>query len=307
MRLRLLDLDGSLRQQAPLREAAEAGVAQIIDLRAGGEGLRLWASRRQMRKFAARIAATPPPPGRGPEVTFFGSGDYHHLSHALIARVPETISVLHFDNHPDWIRLPPAFHCGSWVNRLLELPQVARVVTIGPCSNDLARPQLKGANLAALAGGRLELFPWRHAPSRVWGRIGSGPGHRQEGSYLFWQNVGGDAWRAFVDDLVTRLPTDEVWITIDKDVLAPADAVTNWDQGEMPLAALTEAIAKIGSRKQIVGIDICGEYAPPRFGSLLKRIAARLDHPANGQEPVDLSANARTNVQLLAAFEAIAA
>jgi hypothetical protein len=75
----------------------------------------------------------------------------------------------------------------------------------------------------------------------------------------------------------------------------------------MPLAALTEAIAKIGSSKRIIGVDICGEYAQPRFGSFLKRIAAKLDHPTNGREPVDLAANARTNVQLLAAFEAIAA
>ncbi|HYM31132.1 MAG TPA: hypothetical protein VEU47_07540 [Candidatus Cybelea sp.] len=307
MRLRVLDLDGSLREQPALKEAIGEGSAQVIDFAAERDALRLWASRRRMRDFAGRIGALAAPAGKGPDVTFLGSGDFHHLTYALIARAPTPLTVLHFDNHPDWVRLPPAFHCGSWINRLLELPHVMRIVTVGPCGSDLDLPQLKGGNLGALADGRLELYPWRHGPSRVWGRIGSGAGHRREGDHLVWRCVGDDGWPAFLDDLVSRLPTDAVWITIDKDVLRPEDAATNWDQGEMPLAALVAALKTVAGAKRVAGIDVCGEYAPPAFVNPLKRIAARLDHlRAKGAEP-DVARNARTNAILLTTLREVAA
>ena len=308
MRLRLVDLDRSLTEQPVLQQAVRAGTAQLIDLSDRGDGMRLWASRGQMRHFAGRLAAAGTPPGTGPTVTFLGSGDYHHLSAALITEAEGPLTVLHFDNHPDWVRFPPAYHCGSWINRILDLQQVERVVTIGPCGSDLTRPQLKGGNLGALASGKLEIFPWRHAPSRVWGRIGSGAGHRQDDGHLVWRNVGGPAWTGFIDDLLARLPTTAVWITIDKDVLAPADATTNWDQGEMPLAALLQALQRIGGARQVVGVDVCGDYAPPRFRNPLKRVAARFDHPATAEPgDLDLERNARTNGLLLATLREIAA
>lgn len=308
MRLRLLDLDGSLTLQPSLRRTVERVQGQVVDLRAEGPGLRLWASRAQMHAFSELLARLPPVAGEGVEVTFLGSGDFHHLSAALIAARAEALTLVHFDNHPDWVRLPPAYHCGSWVNRVLDLPHVVRVLTIGPCSDDLDRPQTKGGNLSALGHGKLELYPWRHAPSRIWGRIGSGPGRRREGGYLVWRNLADEDIDGFFTELMARVPTDAVWITIDKDVLAPEAALTNWDQGEMPLAVLLKGIAHVAAKKRLLGIDICGEYAPPQFDSLLKRMAAWLDHPHEAAPaPAAVERNDRTNAALLEVIEAVAA
>ena len=303
MRLRILDIDGSLPVQPGMADAIAARRAQCVHLRDAEFSLRLWSSRRGMRALQTQLAAAPSPPGNGPIATFYGSGDYHHLVTALIGSVTEPVSVVHFDNHPDWVRFPATHNCGGWVNRVLELPEVARVVTVGVCSDDLVCPQIKGGNLAALGSGRLEIHPWRAAPSRVWGRIGDGSGHRQEGGNLVWNCVADLEWAPWIDALAARLPTEAVWVTIDKDVLRPADAATNWDQGRMPLDVLLSALGRLGQRCRVVGVDICGEYSAPRFHNPVKRIAAWLDHPEDEPAPAEaIGRNDRTNRALVRAL-----
>jgi len=275
MRLRLLDLDGSLMEQDLFQRAVTEGRAQAVDLRREGPGLRLWATTPKRAAFLRCLRGLPPPPGCGALVTFLGSGDYHHLSAVLIAAAVEAadrpITVIHFDNHPDWDRLPPAWHCGSWINRLLEVPRVERIITLGPCSDDLDAPQCKTGHVAAMARGRLELHPWRRRPSRVWGKINDGIGRRREGRHLVWDNLVDLDWTRFLLDLVKRLPTETVWITIDKDVLRPEDAKTNWDQGEMPLDALLEAVRRLCAGRDVLGIDVCGEYSPHSLRQWVER------------------------------------
>jgi arginase family enzyme len=299
LRLRILDIDGSLPGQPAIAAAIREGRAQNVDLRDEERALRLWASERRLNALAARLAELPPP-GRGPLVTFYGSGDYHHLTVALMAPVVEPLTIVHFDNHPDWVRVPPTHNCGGWVNRALALPLVERVVTLGVCSDDLVLPQIKTGNVTALDSGRLEIHPWRADPTRILGRIAEGPGHRRVGAHLVWKCLADQDWAAFLDGLVSRLPTDAVWVTIDKDVLRPADAATNWDQGEMPLEALLAALRRLAIGRRIVGVDICGEYSPPRFFDPVKRVAAWLDHPrAERPSPQALARNDHTNRALI--------
>ncbi|MGE5547869.1 MAG: arginase [Solirubrobacterales bacterium] len=305
MKLRLLHLDGSLTAQPTLSSLAEAGLAQVVNLKPDGQRLRLWARRADMIGLARRLTEEGPPPGKGPEVTFIGSGDYHHLTAPLVARTPGPLSVVHFDNHPDWGTWPPAYHCGSWVNRVLDMPHVAKVVTIGPCADATTWPQFKGANLGALSSDRFELHPWRLAPSKVLGRVHGGP-HRREGRTIRWNNLAGRDWSGFVDDLARRLPTEAVYVSIDKDVLHPDEAVTNWNQGEMRVAHIVEAIRALAARRRLVGLDVCGEYAPPRFDSLPKRLLARFDQPRPPVSP-DLTVNDLANRRLLEAITEVAA
>lgn len=300
LRLRILDIDGSLPAQPGMAAALRDGRALYVDLRDEERSLRLWASRRRLRGLAARLAALTPPPGRGPLVTFYGSGDYHHLAAMLIAAVTEPVTVVHFDNHADWVRVPATHNCGGWVNRALALPQVERIVTLGICSDDLVLPQLKSGNVPALAAGRLEIHAWRAPPSRVWGRIGDGAGHRRIGRHLVWNCLADQDWPAFLDALIARMPTEAVWVTIDKDVLRSADAATNWDQGEMPLDALLTALRCLAAARRIAGVDICGEYSPPRFSNPIKHVAAWFDHPRAAPVPPEaLARNDRTNRALV--------
>ncbi len=50
-----------------------------------------------------------------------------------------------------------------------------------------------------------------------------------------------------------------VYISIDKDVLDPGEAVTAWDQGHMRLDQLIGLICLVRSMGRLVGCDVCGE------------------------------------------------
>ncbi len=302
MHLEILDLDGSVHSHAGESTATRWQSVRVLDLRDLAAKLRLWSGRKAIAEVRRRLHSAPAHPD--PTVTLVGSGDFHHLTPLLLERAREPVTVIHFDNHPDWVRLAPRWHCGSWVNQALRAKQVARIVTIGPCSDDLVWPGLKGGNLPALASGRLRLFPWSHAPSRVLRRIRDGASYRCASRHLVWNNLAEMTPELAARTILSQIATDAIWLTIDKDVLPEDEAVSNWDQGQMPLRALLGLIEAIGRRHSIAGADICGEYAAPQFSSALKRWEVRRDQPRRA--PPDASAlarNAEVNRQLLSTIE----
>ena len=299
MHLRLLDLDDSLNAQLTLRSSAAWTSVATVPMRDLAEPLRLWSRAATMQRARARMAEAATD---SPAVTMIGSGDFHHLAVLLVERVREPVTVIHFDNHPDWVRWAPRWHCGSWVNAALQLDQVAKIITLGPCSDDLVRPQLKGGNLRALAGGKLVLLPWQHAPSRIWGRLPDGPGHRQERGQVLWRNLADASSADNIAFILDQIDTPSIWLTIDKDVLPESEALTNWDQGRMPLRALIELIIGIGARKRIAGADICGEFSPPALRNPLKRIESRIDRPQRSADAARLARNEAVNRELLGAI-----
>ena len=302
--MNILDLDHSLTAQEPIVQRLADGRATRLDLLELGPQLRLWSTERNYQRFTQRLQQRPKRTTQRPEVFFVGSGDYHHLTPALLSNLPEPITLIHFDNHPDWVRFAPRRHCGSWINRALKMPNIKRIVTLGPCSDDLQNPQLKGGNLGALRRGDLQLFPWQHAPTKVWGRIGDGAGHEQRENHLHWRNLADQDWPSFLDNLIQSLPTEAIWITVDKDVLASEDAATNWDQGGMRLTHLLQAIRVLATSKRVLGIDICGEFAKAPHHNLLKRWEAKSDQPAPERwNESDLLRNSITNAALLELFE----
>lgn len=302
MHLEILDLAGSMHSLASESAASCWQSVRVLDLRDLAAKLRLWSSGKTITETRRRLQGAPFHPD--PTVTLVGSGDFHHLTPLLLERAREPVTVIHFDNHPDWVRLAPRWHCGSWVNQALRSERVARVITIGPCSNDLVWPGLKGGNLSALASGRLRLFPWSHAPSRVLRRIADGPSYRCASSQLVWSNLAEMTSEQAARAILSQIATDAIWLTIDKDVLPEAEVVSNWDQGEMPLRAVLALIEAVGRKHSIAGADICGDYAAPQFSNALKRWEAHRDQPRRARpDAAALARNADVNRQLLSAIE----
>ncbi|MFG1424837.1 hypothetical protein [Roseixanthobacter glucoisosaccharinicivorans] len=305
MRMRVVDLDGAVAAQAPVQGWLDTVGGDLTFARDLAPRLRLLANRAALRALGERLG-----PAEPNEIYFYGSGDFHHLSLLLIARLDRPVSIVHFDNHPDWTRWPRSINCGSWVCRALDLPQVERVVTIGPCSPDLLSPQFKGADLAALRAGRLEVHPLASARTFYAGPAFETPGAfatagtSREG--MRWRGVEEGDWLGRIDAIARSLPDTPVWITLDKDVLGADEAITNWDQGRLTLDQVHAAVALIAHRRRVLGMDVCGDYSPDRGSGLVRALLAygdRTQRPVPAQEPNPI--NARTNLRILRTMESI--
>jgi len=297
VQVRVIDLDGSVADQPFVNTLGASDDADTVEARDLAPKLRIVANRAAARALSGRIAAKQ---GGSRGIYFLGSGDFHHLTLLLLKLVKEPVTLIHFDNHPDWVRFGFPLNCGSWINRALELPMLQRVITIGPSSDDLSNPELKAANLAAIREGRLEVYAYRAAPTRLWGAPVNGPGVSTSGGRLFWRSLANESWPAFLAELKQRLPHGALWFSIDKDVLSESEAVTNWDQGEMQLDQVIEAVKVLSAGRQVAGIDICGDYSEPRFSDPLRAFLSWTDRENRDISPAQAkSVNTLANERLI--------
>jgi arginase family enzyme len=271
MQIFLLHLDSALKSQANFITTCKQDSAKQIELEEEGQKIRLWGRKANFSKVQEKIAEHFANV-RQPQLVFIGSGDFHHITALLLTETlkntSEEITVLHFDNHPDWVKCSIGMSCGSWVNNVAENPQVAKIITIGVCSKDLKNPKYKGANLGLLTSGKLKVFPYKP-------RFNS----------LKLPTISEIGEQKFVEILLSLIKTKAVYITIDKDVLAKEDAKTNWDQGVMRLEFLLQLLQVIGKKHLIIGADVTGDYSHSRYsGNLftrfLKKLEVMIDQPA---------------------------
>jgi len=298
VRTALLHLDTALTSQRRLAQSVSARGGRGVDLRHLGPALRLWSRPWALQRLRSRIASELPA-AQGPTLVFSGSGDFHHITPTLLARACEAaghppVTLLHFDNHPDWVRFANGVHCGSWVGWAARLPNVARVVTVGVCSDDIRRPHGKSADLDLVSEDRVELYAYR-APD---GAASVAVAGRE------WPTIEAMGEAAFLDFLPTRIPTADVYLTIDKDVLRSEDAGTNWDQGRTSLAFLKAMLSRIGEHHRVIGADVVGDWSPAVYGGgllagLLKQGEALMDQPWSRPAPTARAINETANLELL--------
>lgn len=184
--------------------------------------------------------------GYGPRgIHFIDSGDYHYMTKLWTDKMTQPFTLLLVDHHTDMqpSLVPGVLTCGDWVNS---------VVRHNPCLNEVL---LMGMPVEALNSIPADVKPKvRYVTHAEFDRIVAGKHELSQG-----QNV---------------------YLSIDKDVLSPANAVTNWDQGEVRLDELHSLVAQLLRQENVVGIDVCGEF--PTMKSLFdQEQAASLDNEAN--------------------------
>jgi hypothetical protein len=299
MRPLLLHLDGALGSQKDLAARAHARGGIDVEAHDLGPALRLWSRPAALESLRLRLAVQADAQA-GPLLTFAGSGDFHHVSHLLIERAVrvanEPITVIHFDNHPDWVRHRNGMHCGSWVANAARLQGVQRMITVGVCSKDICSPANRSADLSLLEDGLLELYAYRIPGGarslKLCGRE--------------WPAIEALGESRFAALLASRIPTRHVYITIDKDVLCAHDAVTNWDQGRTTFGFLQLMLRNTARDHVVIGADVVGDWSRPVYAGIrhgmLKRAEAFLDQPARRPGPAELLVNERVNLSLLQLF-----
>jgi arginase family enzyme len=198
------------------------------------------------------------------------------------------LTVVLFDNHPDCMRPPHQFHCGTWVYSLARLEHVERIVIIGLESGDIAEDQFEKGDMESYLQRKVVLLPYQ--PVQV-GALTLKSGFEQ---HVFMG----------IAELLAEIETDNIYISVDKDCLRAADARTNWEQGSMPLSTVTAAIRALKAHKHVVGADTVGDFSPVRFRSPLKWIASYLDRREHPREEMVIASriNAAANVQLIQAL-----
>jgi hypothetical protein len=306
MRPVILQLDDAFERQSALSATVLARGGRVLSARDLGPAMRLWSPPATLAELKRRIAACLPLRGEA-EVVFAGSGDFHHVTPLLLERAIEAagepVTLVHFDNHPDWVRHAPGRHCGSWVGRAARMAGVARVITVGVTSPDIGRARAREGDLALIAEDRLDLFAWASPDG--------GDEVALEGRA--WPTISAMGEAAFLDCLEAATPTGAVYVTLDKDVLRAADAVTNWDQGQASLEFVLAAVKRLAGEARIVGADVVGDWSSPVYGGgaaagLLKWGEARLDQPWSRPEPEGAAhLNEAVNLRLLDLFEGLPA
>jgi len=306
--IRILDFDSSLLSQKKLlhkfsHPPYQARITALGDI---APYVRYWTKKKYIAELKKRIDS-----GLKNTITLYGSGDFHHVTGILLEGFPEPLSVISFDHHPDWDGLSFQLNCGSWVNHITKRVNIRKVLLLGPSSDDLSSRGLITASLSGLNNNKLEIYPYLHEPSRVFlkplkDNVCLKVEPRLLGAEIQWSNLKEKDMNIFLSGLLERLPTDDVYITIDKDCLSRQAAFTNWEEGLLGLDWLLGALNIIKNKKNIVGLDITGEYSPVILKGLLKGFFSWADHPKENFLPEDTAAinaiNESTNLKILDLF-----
>ena len=118
-------------------------------------------------------------------VTFYGSGDFHHVSLALLRRLKYPANLLVIDNHPDWMRGVPILHCGTWLYHAARLPHIKPIFHVGGDVDFDNRyrwlapwPMLEAGKIAVFPSvRRFHRGPWRHIALESCGSAARYRGH----------------------------------------------------------------------------------------------------------------------------------
>jgi arginase family enzyme len=259
-----IDLDGAW---------PKGSTESYVDCRSWGRRLRYSATREGISQFYDFIRE------KTARFTLFGSGDYHHLSALWLRRLEEPVTLVSFDNHPDWDIRPPHWCCGTWINRALELPMVRRAVIWGCGNYELNWPANLFVSRKALRTERLQVWPWTE-------RLKNSGRKR-------WPGMTRENWREKFSDFARRIIGEKIYVTVDLDCLAREEARTNWENGLFKIEDIAWALEELRSQSEIVGGDLCGGYSTPQFERWKQRIESTIDHPA--LEPMTDAETARRN------------
>jgi hypothetical protein len=287
MRIRILDLDGAITPQDAIIARPDA---EVHHLRGWGPRIRMACGFRSLSKFEADLTATlGGPHDASPSLTLYGSGDFHHVSLALLRRLAEPVNLLVIDKHPDWMRGVPLLHCGTWLYHAGRLPNVRTIFHVGG-DLDFDNAYRPLAPWPWLKSGKVRVIPAiRRFRGGGWGRVPTHPLRSDP-------DVPVDAVRLarLIEAQRRELAARPLYISIDKDVLRAADAVVNWDSGFLEAAELERVInvfieAALG---RIAGADSTGDWSPVVVRGALRNVLHLTEHP---KLDVDSDDAARTN------------
>jgi hypothetical protein len=295
MKMRILDLDGSVTAQHGLRRLWP----HVFAAQDWGTRIRLACTFAGFWEFQRHLETLFGPADETPPLTLYGSGDFHHVTLALLRRLATPFNLLVLDKHPDWVRRVPVMHCGTWLAHALHLPTLRRVFHVGG-DLDFDNAYRWLAPWDELRTGRLVVLPAvRRFERGDWASIPHEPLRAQPAI---------PATQERLDELLApyRMELEQVplYITVDKDVLTSDDAVVNWDSGHLTVAeaqAVTAAFTTAANGR-LAGVDLVGDWSPVRVDGWFRRVLHWTEHNTQTVDAARAAeCNEETNLRLIAA------
>jgi hypothetical protein len=275
MRHQFLELDESLDLQSALHGSTDV---VRIPARHWAPAIRLACGFRRFRRFRSEVIRH----YHSPSLTFCGSGDFHHVTLALLAATDRPFNLLVLDNHPDWMRGLPFLHCGTWLHHAARLPNVQRIFHAGG-DVDFDNHYRWLAPWSMLRSGKIVVLPavrsftlgnWSGVPNRPLRHNG-----RLDRAHL----------EAMLRPHRVELARFPLYISVDKDVLAAQDAVVNWDSGHLGLDELTIVLETFldAAHGSLAGLDTVGDWSPVRVQGMFRKLLDKTEHPPLTIDPAD--------------------
>ena len=198
----IMDFSGIYEEQQ-FWKGKEASWVEARDI----PGTNCYCDEDAMNEIRSRIA-----PYSSGEIHFIDSGNYHYMTRIWLEKISESFDLLVFDNHTDM--QPPAFggllSCGGWIyDSVMELPLLQKVILIGPDEEAFSRVE---------------------------------PEIQKKVEFLSREKLRGMELMEILDFVKEQTGKNPLYISIDKDVLCPEDADTNWSQGDMRLETMVRCL-----------------------------------------------------------------
>lgn len=304
----VVDVDGAVTSQIELIAATHAQVVHLPHT----DRHRYWSEPAEFNELLADVSAAVHA-DRIPAI-FYGSGDYHHLALLGLNIVRRPAILIVFDNHTDWWSLPrKQYYMGSWVAQAVDDDLTNHVLMFGVDGDLGMTPSMPfpmgefSHRLDLVASGKIETYSRTVEETSILGRF--------EASNPAMSFVPGIAtttvkWKPFcnesgllqlIEDRLAALPAGPVYISVDKDVLTAVENFSAYGSksGQMTVAELTAAIELICERRELLGIDVCGDGSKTRkFASLAKEAMSAIGTADYTDEDYASSGNADLNAKV---------
>ena len=198
----IMDFSGIYEEQQ-FWKGKEASWVEARDI----PGTNCYCDEEAMNEIRSRIA-----PYSSGEIHFIDSGNYHYMTRIWLEKISEPVDVLVFDTLSDM--LPSAvgglLSCGGWIyDSVMELPLLQKVILIGPDEEAFSRVE---------------------------------PEIQKKVEFLSREKLRGMELMEILDFVKEQTGKKSLYISIDKDVLCPEDADTNWSQGDMRLETMVRCL-----------------------------------------------------------------
>ena len=174
-------------------------------------------------------------------IHFFDSGNYHYMSALFGQEITEDFTLVLFDHHTDMQKpmMEELLSCGGWAAVLADsCKRLKQILVVGPPAESMQEIEVNCRDILLLVSE---------------------------------EEVLGGTWQERLAGLRRDLP---VYVSIDRDVLDPAYAKTNWDQGTLRADHLEEILNELLCGRRLIGADFCGELSDSSV-PVFERQAAR--------------------------------